>query len=153
MSKESIETLRLRLLGDPQVQTMIRMRAFELYQMRGHEPGHERDDWFKAEREVLDFLIHEENRRMSDARAGVVGQTGGPEGALGVWSATEPASAELAPAIGSEPEPALKAPEKKRKSSAKASTTRKAKSKDETGEGSKKSSSKSRAKKTEAKKE
>jgi hypothetical protein len=90
---------------------------------------------------------------MSDARAGVVGQTGGPEGALGVWSATEPASAELAPAIGSEPEPALKAPEKKRKSSAKASTTRKAKSKDETGEGSKKSSSKSRAKKTEAKKE
>jgi hypothetical protein len=132
---------------------MIRMRAFELYQMRGHEPGHEREDWFKAEREVLDFLIHEENRRNADARAGVVGQAGQPEGVLGVWSAAEPASAELAPTIGSEPEPALKAPEKKRKSGAKASATRKAKSKDETGEGSKKTSTKSRAKKTDAKKD
>ncbi|HXY51532.1 MAG TPA: DUF2934 domain-containing protein [Terriglobales bacterium] len=31
----------------------IRRRAYELYEARGCAPGHETDDWFVAEREVL----------------------------------------------------------------------------------------------------
>ena len=35
------------------VEEEIRRRAYELYEQRGGAPGHERDDWFLAEREVL----------------------------------------------------------------------------------------------------
>ena len=31
----------------------IRERAYQLYLERGSTPGHENEDWFKAEREVL----------------------------------------------------------------------------------------------------
>ena len=31
----------------------IRLRAYELYQQRGNNPGSEKDDWFSAEREVI----------------------------------------------------------------------------------------------------
>ena len=31
----------------------IRRRAYELYEQRGYLPGHDYDDWFTAEREVL----------------------------------------------------------------------------------------------------
>jgi hypothetical protein len=31
----------------------IRRRAYELYAQRGYTPGHENDDWFVAEREIL----------------------------------------------------------------------------------------------------
>ena len=31
----------------------IRRRAYELYQERGCEPGHEVEDWFEAERQVM----------------------------------------------------------------------------------------------------
>ncbi len=31
----------------------IRRRAYELYEQRGYTPGHEREDWLVAEREVL----------------------------------------------------------------------------------------------------
>jgi hypothetical protein len=30
----------------------IARRAYELYQARGGEPGHELEDWLKAEREI-----------------------------------------------------------------------------------------------------
>jgi hypothetical protein len=30
----------------------VRDRAYELYEERGSEPGHEWDDWLKAEREL-----------------------------------------------------------------------------------------------------
>lgn len=30
----------------------IRRRAYELYQQRGGEPGHEQEDWDRAEREL-----------------------------------------------------------------------------------------------------
>jgi len=30
----------------------IRTRAYELYEARGREPGHEWEDWLQAEREV-----------------------------------------------------------------------------------------------------
>ncbi len=31
----------------------IRSRAYELYEMRGCTPGHEDEDWFVAEREII----------------------------------------------------------------------------------------------------
>ena len=31
----------------------IRMRAYELYEQRGCEPGHELDDWLQAEAEIM----------------------------------------------------------------------------------------------------
>ena len=34
-------------------QDMIRARAYELYEDRGHEPGQDEQDWLRAEREIL----------------------------------------------------------------------------------------------------
>ncbi|MBZ5570274.1 MAG: DUF2934 domain-containing protein [Acidobacteriia bacterium] len=34
------------------METQIRARAYELYQARGCTPGHENEDWFRAEQEV-----------------------------------------------------------------------------------------------------
>jgi hypothetical protein len=34
------------------LETQIRQRAFELYQERGCSPGHQDDDWLRAEQEV-----------------------------------------------------------------------------------------------------
>ncbi len=123
MTRESIEELRARLLRDPEVQTMIRMRAYEIYRIRGQEPGRQAEDWFQAQGEVLEFLIEEESRQSAedpqpDPQMTAV-PTDGPESieepsrpvehtaggvetetTLGVWSATEPDSAKLAPAIG-----------------------------------------------------
>jgi len=36
-----------------ELQDEIRRRAYELYQERGCEPGHEVEDWFEAERQVM----------------------------------------------------------------------------------------------------
>ena len=63
MKPESTEELRRRLLQDEQVQTMISMRAYEIYKMRGSQPGRDAEDWFRAEHEILTFLIQEESRR------------------------------------------------------------------------------------------
>jgi hypothetical protein len=63
MTRESLEELRKRLLGRRNVQQMIQMRAYEIYQMRGGQPGSEAQDWFHAEGEVLAFLIAHESAR------------------------------------------------------------------------------------------
>ena len=34
-------------------QDMIRARAYELYEDRGHEPGQDEQDWLRAEQEIL----------------------------------------------------------------------------------------------------
>jgi hypothetical protein len=34
-------------------QDMIRARAYELYENRGHELGQDEQDWLRAEREIL----------------------------------------------------------------------------------------------------
>jgi hypothetical protein len=34
-------------------QDMIRVRAYELYESRGREAGHEEQDWLRAEQEIL----------------------------------------------------------------------------------------------------
>lgn len=68
MSKESLKELRERLLRDEPAQELIRMRAFEIYKLRGGQPGGEANDWFQAESEVLTFLIQEESHRASDSQ-------------------------------------------------------------------------------------
>ena len=147
MSRESIEELRARLLRDPEIQTMIKMRAYEIYQLRGGEPGHQAEDWFQAEGEVLEFLIEEESRRaaeMSDTEEKTTNSTpaasavsasahnsieqpsqppakavesAGSQSPLGVWSVTEPDSATLAPPVGKATEFQIDAPKKSRASS------------------------------------
>jgi hypothetical protein len=39
--------------GAPQLEEQIRLRAEELYEARGREPGHTLDDWLQAEAEIL----------------------------------------------------------------------------------------------------
>jgi Protein of unknown function (DUF2934) len=38
-------------------ENLIRLRAYELYERRGSEAGHELDDWLQAEAEVLEADI------------------------------------------------------------------------------------------------
>jgi Protein of unknown function (DUF2934) len=39
---------------EPQeLEHQIRMRAHELYEERGREDGHEEEDWFRAEAEIM----------------------------------------------------------------------------------------------------
>jgi hypothetical protein len=38
---------------DPSLQEQIRIRAYELYEQRGREPGNELQDWLQAETEIL----------------------------------------------------------------------------------------------------
>jgi Protein of unknown function (DUF2934) len=133
MSRESTDRLKASLLADPEVQMMIRMRAYEIYQMRGGHDGSPAEDWFRAESEVLAVLIDEENRRAAEevqaqspeTVAGVelvarADEGSEPETSIGAWSVTEPAGMELAPPLGDEA--ALQTPEKPRPRSAKKTT-------------------------------
>ncbi len=36
----------------PELEQQIRRRAYELYEQRGKEDGHELDDWLQAESEI-----------------------------------------------------------------------------------------------------
>ncbi len=38
---------------DPNLQEQIRIRAYELYEQHGKEPGNELQDWLQAETEIL----------------------------------------------------------------------------------------------------
>jgi hypothetical protein len=142
MTRESIEELRARLLRDPEVQTMIRMRAYEIYRIRGEEPGRQAEDWFQAQWEVLEFLIEEESREaVQVVHAMAASPTGAPapepieqparpveqtasggesKDSLGVWSVTEPESSKLAPPVGKATEFQIDAPKKPRERTHKA---------------------------------
>ena len=37
----------------PELEDQIRRRAYELYEARGREDGHDFDDWLQAETEIL----------------------------------------------------------------------------------------------------
>jgi hypothetical protein len=39
-------------LNSPQLEEQIRRRAYELYEQRGKDEGHEVDDWLQAEAEM-----------------------------------------------------------------------------------------------------
>jgi Protein of unknown function (DUF2934) len=43
------------------LEQQIRQRAYELYEERGRTPGQEREDWFRAEREVLARTNHQQS--------------------------------------------------------------------------------------------
>jgi hypothetical protein len=65
MKKESIEDLRSRLMRDESLQERIRIRAFQIYQSRGGQPGNPQLDWLEAEYETLTQLIEQEYRLAS----------------------------------------------------------------------------------------
>lgn len=45
---------KVAMMPDPaRLQDMIRERAYELYEKRGREPGHDGEDWLRAERDTL----------------------------------------------------------------------------------------------------
>jgi hypothetical protein len=35
-----------------ELEDQIRLRAYELYEARGHEDGHELEDWYRAKEEI-----------------------------------------------------------------------------------------------------
>lgn len=51
ISTSPTETEATEFLLDPQEQ--IRRRAFELFELRGREDGHDQDDWLQAESELV----------------------------------------------------------------------------------------------------
>ncbi len=42
------------------LQQKVRQRAYELYELRGREEGHDWDDWLKAESEVIGKAVRNE---------------------------------------------------------------------------------------------
>jgi hypothetical protein len=127
MSRESLEELRERLLRDEHAQELIRMRAFEIYRLRGGQPGGEAHDWFQAESEVLTFLIEEESSRTSNSQSASVpsepeitasSQTSKGASKLAKRAAPKPASARKAAAESSEKPSAAKRSSKKTADSA-----------------------------------
>jgi hypothetical protein len=53
--KIPISPAKQNLTPEPSVEERekIRLRAFELYEARGHKEGHELEDWLQAEAEVI----------------------------------------------------------------------------------------------------
>jgi hypothetical protein len=66
MNNDNLQELRERLLREDNVQHMIRVRAYEIYRMRGAQPGAPSGDWFQAESEVLSFLLANEPQRLDE---------------------------------------------------------------------------------------
>ena len=45
-------------INDEELYVQVATKAYELYQQRGEEFGHDLDDWLTAERLVKDELLH-----------------------------------------------------------------------------------------------
>jgi len=143
MNNESKEELRRHLLGDQQVQKLIQIRAFQIYELRGGAQGSEADDWFAAENEIISILIEEKERQIRQAQASMnlatdqVGSTIQPA-APTPESHSQPG--DLAPPIsgGAEFQADTPAPKKaaSRAKSKSASTGKRKNSKEESKEGS-----------------
>ena len=54
MKREHTDKTRIPVITQPQSNTedKIRSRAYEIYEARGYEPGHDLDDWLAAEAEM-----------------------------------------------------------------------------------------------------
>ncbi len=54
MTSEKGKSTSVTLISDPRpnLEEEIRRRAFELYEQRGRQDGHDMDDWLRAEAEV-----------------------------------------------------------------------------------------------------
>ncbi|MBI3756812.1 MAG: DUF2934 domain-containing protein [Deltaproteobacteria bacterium] len=46
------------MISDEELYERVASKAYELYQQRAEEPGHELDDWLTAERLVNEELLH-----------------------------------------------------------------------------------------------
>jgi hypothetical protein len=46
--------------SSPDLEVKIRERAYQLYVERGSTPGHENEDWLRAEREILARQNHQQ---------------------------------------------------------------------------------------------
>ncbi len=58
MSKELTKRTPNKMESKPeQLADDIRIRAFEIYESRGREDGHDVDDWLRAENEVLQAKV------------------------------------------------------------------------------------------------
>src|SRR5258708_34389634 len=66
MTTESLEELRQRVTRDVSGREMIRARAYEIYHMRGVQPGGDAQDWFQAESEVLAFLLAHQAEQVTE---------------------------------------------------------------------------------------
>ena len=54
MSKHKDEAFRFSDTDSPELtEEIIRQRAYELFEQRGCEPGHDLDDWLQAEADVM----------------------------------------------------------------------------------------------------
>jgi hypothetical protein len=55
MSLDATKKRPATMTSDPQelgLEHQIRLRAYELYEARGREDGHDREDWLRAEEEI-----------------------------------------------------------------------------------------------------
>jgi Protein of unknown function (DUF2934) len=55
MNANPPKKLSTSVTGEPQdieLEDHIRLRAYELYEERGREDGHEQEDWFRAKEEI-----------------------------------------------------------------------------------------------------
>jgi len=57
------EELRIHLLGNEGIRERVSLRAYELYESRGTDHGHDLEDWAQAENEVLLPLIELKQKR------------------------------------------------------------------------------------------
>jgi hypothetical protein len=53
----------------------IQQRAYELFEERGYEAGHDQEDWFRAEAEVLALEVN-----VGHSKAPATGAPSAPEG-------------------------------------------------------------------------
>jgi hypothetical protein len=92
MTSERQERLRERLLGDGALRAAIALRAYDIYQRRGGEPGHEIEDWVQAENEILEALIKEKSQLDDELSAAGVLQADTPSTASDQKSGKAPAA-------------------------------------------------------------
>jgi len=142
MTTENFEELRRRMLRDADIQEMIRARAYEIYRMRGIQPGSAAHDWFQAESEVLSFLLAHHDEQVTEPRSELVASP----------STTVPSPDPVAADSSTEPPPQPAAPKKPsqrsaaRTASAKKSASSKVGSKKAAGSDSKPKRSRKKSK-------
>lgn len=61
MIKADARNKPIAIVEDARIEEAIRQRAYELFETRGREEGHELEDWLRAEKEIT--------RSKSDAAA------------------------------------------------------------------------------------
>ena len=101
MKEQRVETFdeaRVRLLSDPQVHSLVALRAYEIYQSRGAGSGHDAEDWLLAENEIVTLMMQEESRRQAEP-AGNRGQESPRVAATPTESASPSASSDTAEAL------------------------------------------------------